>query len=325
MRTFRTLLGHGLVKEPLKPRRLLVLALAVIAVMALMTVTAACGKKTATKTTTVAGVKIKSDPALHDMLPQAILDAGKVRVACDIPYPPWEMYTEAGGSQITGIDYDIAQAIAAKLDIPFVFQRTIFDSIIPSLKAGKADVGFSCVYDNLDRQKVFDFVDYAKDGTALLVKKGNPDNITGIQSLAGKTVAVESGTTQLLLLQAAQKQFKANGLKEMKILQLPKDSDAQLAVKAGRAVCDATDGPGSVYVAQTAGNGKLFEVVVDPAYPNGYDPQTIGAEILKSNTKLRDAIKKALQALFDDGTYAKILDKYGQASAAVTSITVNLK
>ena len=312
--------------------RLFALALTVIALVALLTMATACGKKkTATtnpsgnsKGTVIAGVTITEDAAMHAMLPQAILDAGTVRVASDIPYPPWEMYTVAGGTQITGIDYDVAQAVAAKLGIPFVFQRTVFDSIIPSLKAGKADVGFSCVYDNLERQKYFDFVDYAKDGTALLVKKGNPDKITGIQSLAGKTVAVEAGTTQLLLAQKVQKQFKAKGLKDLTILQLPKDSDAQLAVTAGRAVCDITDGPGSIYVAQTAGGGKLFEVVSDPTAPNGYDPQTIGAEILKSNTKLRDAIDKALQALLADGTYTKILAKYGQASAAVASITINL-
>ena len=334
MRTFRMLTGHGLPKElsqgrptgPLSGRhRLLALALTVIAVVALVTVAAACGKKTATKTTTVAGVKIKEDSTLHKMLPQAILDAGKIRVACDISYPPWEMYKEAGGSAVTGIDYDIAQAIGAKLGVSFNFQETTFDAIIPALQAGKADVVFSCMYDNAERQKVLDFVDYAKDGTALLVKKGNPDKITGIQSLAGKTVAVESGTTQLVLLQKAQAQFKANGLAEMKILQLPKDSDAQLAVQSGKAVCDVTDGPGSVYVAQTAGDGNTFEVVNDPAYPNGYDPQAIGSGMVKSNTALRDAIKAALQALVDDGTYSKILEKYGQSAVAVTSITVNLK
>ena len=257
------------------------------------------------------------------MLPQAILDAGKVRVASDIPYPPWEMYTAPGSNQVTGIDYDIAQAIGAKLGIPFVFQQTVFDSIPLALESGKADTVFSNMYDNAKRQKTLDFVDYAKDGTGLLIKKGNPDHITGIQSLAGKNVAVESGTTQLLLLQKAQTEFKAHGLKAMQILQFPKDTDAQLAVSAGKAVCDVTDGPGSVYVAQTAGGGNTFEVAKDPTAPNGYDAQAIGAGTVKSNTKLRDAMQKALQSLIDDGTYAKILEKYGQSVVAVTSATIN--
>jgi polar amino acid transport system substrate-binding protein len=342
----RMLPGERLPKEtpsgsPARPpgRRLLTTTLASLVLVAVAAMAAACGSSSTTSSTTsssptatatpsassstVAGVTITADPALHALLPQAILSAGKVRVASDIPYPPWEMFTAPGSNQVTGIDYDLAQAIGAKLGIPFVFQVTVFDSIIPALQAGKADTAFSAMYDNAVRQKVLDFVDYGKDGTALLVKKGNPDHITGLTSLAGKTVAVESGTTQLLLAQKAQAGYKANGL-SLTILQYPKDSDAQLAVKAGKAVCDVTDGPGSTYVAKTVGGGNTFEVVQDPTAPNGYDPQTVGAGVLKSNTGLRDAIQKALQALIADGTYAKILDKYGEASVAVTSVTINL-
>jgi polar amino acid transport system substrate-binding protein len=347
MRTFRMVWGRSRLPEsspgsPRRPsgrRRLLLMTLVGLAVVAVAAVAVACGSSSSSTTTptssattsatpsasssTVAGVTITADPALHALLPQAILTAGKVRVASDIPYPPWEMFTAPGSNQITGIDYDIAQAIGAKLGIPFVFQVTVFDSIIPALQAGKVDTVFSAMYDNAVRQKVLDFVDYAKDGTALLVKKGNPDHITGLASLAGKTVAVEAGTTQLLLAQKVQAGYKANG-SSLTILQYPKDSDAQLAVKAGKAVCDVTDGPGSIYVAKTAGGGNLFDVVQDPTAPNGYDPQTVGAGVVKANTGLRDAMQKALQALISDGTYAKILDKYGQAAVAVSTVTINL-
>ena len=44
-------------------------------------------------------------------------------------------------------------------------------------------------------------------------------------------------------------------------------------------------------------------------------PGIIGAGMLKGNTQLLDALQKALQALIDDGTYAKLLDNYGLAPA----------
>ena len=91
----------------------------------------------------------------------------------------------------------------------------------------------SAMYDNAEREKVLDFVDYGKGGTALLVAKGNPAKITGIQDLAGKTVSVEKGTTQLLLGQKANQQFKANGLPEMKILAVPQ-GQRRAARSAGR-------------------------------------------------------------------------------------------
>lgn len=273
---------------------------------------------------TVAGVTITTDAKLRALLPQAILSANEVRVACDIPYPPWEMFTAPGSNELTGIDYLLGQALGAKLGVPFVFQQTVFDSIIPALQAGKADIVMSAMYDNVAREKVLTFVDYAKDGTALLVLKGNPQHITDLASLAGKTVSAESGTTQLLLAQKLQAQFKAEGKAPLTILQYPKDSDAQLAVKSGKAVADVTDGPGSAYVAKTTGGGNVFEVVRDPSAPNGYDPQIIGAGMLKSNTQLRDAIQKALQVLIDEGSYTKILEHFGQPGVAVASAQVDL-
>ena len=43
----------------------------------------------------------------------------------------------------------------------------------------------------------------------------------------------------------------------------------------------------------------------------------------KTNAELRDTVQKTLQALIDDGTYAKILAKYGLEGSAVTSAQVN--
>ena len=62
-------------------------------------------------------------------------------------------------------------------------------------------MAMSGMYDNEERQKAgYSFVDYTFDGTGILVAKGNPNGITGLDSLAGKTVAVESGATQVAVL-----------------------------------------------------------------------------------------------------------------------------
>ena len=59
---------------------------------------------------------ITADPALTAMLPANIVSAGEMKVASDIPYPPWEMYV-GDTKQATGFDYDLSQAIAAKLGV----------------------------------------------------------------------------------------------------------------------------------------------------------------------------------------------------------------
>ena len=63
---------------------------------------------------------IEADPALKDMLPSGMTE---IRVASDIPYPPWEYYVE-GTKEPTGFDFDLSQAIGAKIGVPAPFNES---------------------------------------------------------------------------------------------------------------------------------------------------------------------------------------------------------
>ena len=96
---------------------------------------------------------VKADSSLNAMLPAAIKSAGTIHVATNMPFQPWEMYTAVGSKQATGIDYDLSQAIAARLGVKASFDQTVFDSIIPALLAGKEDMVMASMFDNAERQK----------------------------------------------------------------------------------------------------------------------------------------------------------------------------
>ncbi len=303
-----------------------ILCTAALAALAILAV--GCGSKSTTtstgaKTTTVAGdIQVTSDPSLYAGLPDTIKSAGVIKVASDIPYPPWEMYVSPTSKQATGFDYDLSQAIGAKIGITTSFNETPFDGIILSIKSGKNDMIMSGMYDNPDREgQGVSFVDYAWDGTSILVPKGNPKGITNLDSLAGQTVACESGTTQQLLLQSLNKQFAASGKPAMTIKAVPNQPAALLAVSSGTAIGDLTDHSTAANIAKTAGGGNTFDVLLDPAAPNGYAPQIDGIGIVATNTALIDTVQKALQALITDGTYKKLVDRYGLI--AVSSAMVN--
>jgi polar amino acid transport system substrate-binding protein len=320
-------------------RRLAPWSIAALLAIAMVALLAACGSSNSSNsssssspssaspaTTTVAGIPITVDPALKAMLPAGTTS---VRVAADIPYPPWEYYVSPTSKQATGFDYDLSQAIGAVVGVPVSFNEQPFSSIILSIKANKNQVAMSDMYDNAVREKVLSFVDYAKDTTSIIVLKGNPKGITDLNSLAGKTVAVETGTTQQVFLQTLNKQFAGSGKAKMNILTLPDQPSALLAIKSGRAVGDLTDHSTAGYIARTTQNGNAFQLAADPASPNGYAAQLVGAGILKSNTALITVWQKALQDLIDSGAYAKIVAKYGlvpvtsaqidQGTAPVTS------
>jgi polar amino acid transport system substrate-binding protein len=252
---------------------------------------------------------VKVDPALKAMLPSGMT---QIRVASDIPYPPWEYFDPPASKNPAGFDYELSQALGKVIGVPVSFNETPFGSIILSIKGGKNDAIMSDMYDNLEReQQGVSFVDYAYDGTSVLVKKGNAAGITNLDSLAGKTVACESGTTQQAFLQKLNKTFASSGKAEMKILDLPNQPAALLAVTSGRAVGDLTDHSTASYIAQTTNNGNTFEVVSDPSAPEGYDPQIVGIGVVATNTQLIDTLQKALQDLIDQGAYTQLIDKYG--------------
>jgi len=312
-----------------RSRGLLIAALMALATLAIVIV-AGCGSSSSSSasstpsasassaTTGFNVANVKVDPSLKAMLPSGMTT---IRVASDIPYPPCEYYVSATSKQATGFDYDLSQAIGAKIGVPVSFNEQPFSGIILSVKAGKNDMIMSDMYTTAVREKVLDFVDYAEDGTSVLVAKGNPQGVTNLDSLAGKTVACENGTTQQVLLQKLNATFKSTGKATMTILQLPDQPSALLAVKSGKAVGDLTDHSTAEYIAKTTNGGNSFEVVADPAAPQGYEPQLVGAGILKSNTQLTQTVQKALQGLIDDGTYKLIIAKYGLIP--VTSAQVN--
>ena len=265
---------------------------------------------------------VTTDTSLKAMLPSSIASANDLKVASDIPYAPWEYYVSATSKQVTGFDYDLAQAIGKKIGIPTSFLETPFASAILAIKGGRRDMVMSDMYDTADRQKQgVAFVDYAYDTTSILVPKGNPKGITNLDSLSGQTVTCESGTTQQAWLQTLNAQFQASGKKPMTVLALPDQPAAFLAIASGRAVADLTDHSTALYNAQTINHGNTWQVVVDPTAPKGYQPTLVGIAIPASNTALVSTVQKALQDLITDGNYGKIVNSYGLTT--VTSAQVN--
>lgn len=276
----------------------------------------------ASASATVAGVKISVDPAARKLVPQKYRDAGTVAVASDVPYAPFEFFAEEGSDRITGVDYDLGQAIGAKLGLRFDFAQQPFDGIIPAMQAGKFPVTISAMTSSVERMEVLDFVDYSASGTGILVAKGNPQKIRTYLDLCGKAVAAQSGTKQVELVDSWQGECSAKGRKPIALSQFPKDSDGQLAIASGKVAASVATKPSAGYVAKTTADGGTFQVVEDPAAPTGYDATLNGIGVLKGD-KLADAIQAALQSLMDDGTYSKILDRYGVTGIAIPKATID--
>jgi polar amino acid transport system substrate-binding protein len=249
-------------------------------------------------------------------LPQSVRDAGVLKVGSDVAYAPVEFF-DTDNKTVIGIDPDIAKALEAQLGIKLTFQNGTFDGLITSLRSKRIDLIMSAMSDTPERQKSIDFVDYFTAGTSILVKKGNPQKINGLDDFCGKTIALQRGTTQEDVAKAQEAKCKTAG-KPLKVLKFDRDTEALLQVKQGRAVADMNDFPVAAYNAKTSGGGNDFEVVGEQIEAGPY-----GIGVRKEDSQIRDALQKALQAIIDNGEYAKVLDTWNVKQGAVTSATVN--
>ncbi len=98
----------------------------------------------------------------------------------------------------------------------------------------------------------------------------------------------------------------------------------QTAVRSVKAAADVVDSAVAAYAAKTAGGGKIFDLVKDPANPAGYNPVYTGIGVLKKDAELSKALLTALQALIADGTYDTILAKYDLSDYTVKEAGLNL-
>ena len=256
---------------------------------------------------------------LGERLPDQVQDRGRLVVGSDIAYAPMEFFRE--GTQVAqGVDVELCEAIAARFGEGFTcaFRNAVFDTLISGLKAGRFDLLMSSMTDNPERQKEVDFVDYFLAGSSVLVKKGNPERISSLDDLCGKTVALQRGTTNEELAQEQSETCRSQGRPDLAVLAFDTDPEAQQQVKVGRAVADIADFPVAAYAARTSGGGNDFEVVGEQI-----DPAPYGIAVAKGKAELRDAVQAALRAVIADGTYDRILEKWGVTQGALETAEIN--
>ena len=130
------------------------------------------------------------------------------------------VYTEAGFApfeymskgKIVGVDVEIMNKVGEKLGKKVKFKNVNFDTIIDAVSQGKkCQVGAAGISITPERQEKVDFSNEYYTATLYVIYKSSDaasyeatttDNVTGIywDSLAGKTIAVQTGTTADLFL-----------------------------------------------------------------------------------------------------------------------------
>ena len=254
----------------------------------------ACGGSASSAASSVASSAASSEAASSAAAELTTVEAGKLTMATNATFPPYEMTTDAG--EFEGIDVDTAKAIAEKLGLELQIDDMEFDAALLSVQQGKADIVMAGVTVTDERKAVMDFSDsYATGIQSIIVP--NDSDIASPDDLSGKKIGTQRGTTGYI--------YCSDDFGD----------DAVVAYDSG------------LTAVQALNNGQVDAVVIDNAPATEYVAANPGLKVLDTSyaeedyaigmakgSALEDAVNKALEELKADGTLQAIVDKYINAN-----------
>jgi polar amino acid transport system substrate-binding protein len=259
--------------------------------------------------------------AIAALLPAKVRDSGKLVIgvgAAGSGFPPLA-FTATDNKTLIGSEPDIAVAIAGVLGLKPDLQNTSWENLFIGLDSGKYDLGASNITVTEERKQKYDFVTYRKDELAFETKKGSGWKVTGPADVAGKKVAVGSGTNQeKILVEWSEENVKA-GRPAVDIKYYQTNQATYLALGSGQIDAYLGPNPTSAYHVATAGETEI----VGTYSGAGASLQGLIALTTKKDNGLVQAYKAALDELIKSGDYKKILDRWNLASEAVDAAEVN--
>jgi polar amino acid transport system substrate-binding protein len=276
--------------------------------------TAACGSGASTSSSATTSASPSGQvSSIAAQVPAAVKAKGTLTVAADATYAPNE-FIGSDGHTVVGMDADLAAALGQVLGLKVSVVNATFDTIIPGLVSGKYDLGISSFTDTKVREQTVDFVTYFVAGTSFYVKTSGGPDVTSLAGLCGHKVAAEKGTTQQADAQAQAPKCASAG-KPVTLLIFNDQNAVNLALSSGRADVAMADSPVAAYqVKQSNGTFKLS------GQPYGTAPYGIA---IPKNSGMAQPVLAAVEHLMANGTYMKILQKWGVQEGAISNPVIN--
>ncbi|MGQ4387179.1 ABC transporter substrate-binding protein [Streptomyces sp. SAS_270] len=221
--------------------------------------------------------------------------------------PPGTTYL-SDGKTLTGQDVDFAAAVAKVLGIRLKREAAGFEAILPALDSGKYDFGASNFGVTDERRKAIDFVTYINDGQGFAAREDSRlGKITDLRQLCGLNVATGAGTTFEATLEDNKKLCTEAGKKAYQVQTYSEQGAIWSSLQQGRSD-----------VVMSTINGLRYAVAHQDGvkFLNEFHRLDVGFAF-KKGTELAPAFQAAVNKLIADGTYDRILKKWGTTGSAI--------
>src|ERR1700682_429656 len=230
---------------------------------------------------------------------------GKQLVNAINPHTPgYEAIDPKDPNKYVGFDIDLGEQIGECLGFTLSYKAVTFAALLTTLSSGQADIVISDIYATEERAKAADFLTYAKVFDGVLVAKGNPKKITGINiSMCGSAAAENTGFVEVPLVQALIPECKAARKREPPLPLYETTPTCTRPILAGRADTYVND-VNTVDQAVKANPDKLEKAIAVTI------PYSVGIAVPKDKPEFRDAVLAALIEVQKAGIHMDLLKKW---------------
>ncbi|WP_297810387.1 transporter substrate-binding domain-containing protein [uncultured Helicobacter sp.] len=240
---------------------------------------------------------------------QGCKEEKNIVMATAAEFPPFEFKE---GSDFKGIDVEIAQEVAKRLNKSLEIRDMEFDSVVSAVSSGNVDFGVSGLTINETRLKVVDFsIPYYNANQVVIIKKSNlelksvgSDSVALVEAIKQKEgirIGVQTGTTGAFYAQG-DKDWEFEGFANAEI---------KAFVNGSLAVSALVNGQIDIVIIDEAPARLISKNYVDTEVLSAYlTEERYGIAVKKGNKALLDSINNTLQTLQTEGILDKIIKKY---------------
>lgn len=243
----------------------------------------------------LAGCGSKDDGKKTESKKSEATDASVIKIGTNAEFPPFEYVDSEEGviDEFAGIDMEIANEIATKLNKKPEINNMDFDGLLIALENGQVDMVIAGMTVTEERALAVDFSEpYYTATQVMIVPKGS--DIKSAKDIEGKKIGVIDGYTGQTCVEELGYDF--DGYK-----------------KGADAIMDLANGKLDVVVIDSATAEKFIadndglEVVEDS---EAFADEQYAIAVKKGNTELLDSVNAAIKELNESGKVAEISEKY---------------
>lgn len=228
----------------------------------------------------------------------AIKKSGVLKVATSADYAPFEFHTMVDGKdKIVGSDIDLAKAIAKELGVKAEVSDMNFNTVLASLKEGKADLAISAISATDERKQQLDFTDnYYNPPQVVIINKKNKEIYRNANDLKDKNVGAQKGSIQEELVKTQ--------LKGAKLVTIDKVPNMIVEVNQGSLAATVVEKTiAESYIAQNP-DLMIADISLEPA-----PDEAFAIALPKESSQLQKELNQIIKKLNDEGKIEEFIQQ----------------